>query len=159
LSKQKIKQIKHNNYEQEDRSMKKIFTLTVLLISITGFAFAQEQQPDPKQEEKIQALEIAFISRKLDLTPDEAQKFWPIYNEYKKEVRQVTMNERNNPDEIVREQKILDVRKKYSGRFVGVIGQPRMNKFFQAEREFRGVLLNQLKNRPNKPMLQRRNKN
>jgi len=69
------------------------------------------------------------------------------------------MNERNNPDEIVREQKILDVRKKYSGRFVGVIGQPRMNKFFQAEREFRGVLLNQLKNRPNKPMLQRRNKN
>lgn len=139
--------------------MKKIFTLTVLLISITGFAFAQEQQPDPKQEEKIQALEIAFISRKLDLTPDEAQKFWPIYNEYKKEVRQVTMNERNNPDEIVREQKILDVRKKYSGRFVGVIGQPRMNKFFQAEREFRGVLLNQLKNRPNKPMLQRRNKN
>jgi len=53
--------------------MKKIFTLTVLLISITGFAFAQEQQPDPKQEEKIQALEIAFISRKLDLTPDEAQ--------------------------------------------------------------------------------------
>jgi hypothetical protein len=139
--------------------MKKIFTLTVLLISITGFVFAQEQQPDPKQEEKIQALEIAFISRKLDLTPDEAQKFWPIYNEYKKEVRQVTMNERNNPDEIVREQKILDVRKKYSGRFVGVIGQPRMNKFFQAEREFRGVLLNQLKNRPNKPMLQRRNKN
>jgi hypothetical protein len=139
--------------------MKKIFALTVLLISITGFVFAQEQQPDPKQEEKIQALEIAFISRKLDLTPDEAQKFWPIYNEYKKEVRQVTMNERNNPDEIVREQKILDVRKKYSGRFVGVIGQPRMNKFFQAEREFRGVLLNQLKNRPNKPMLQRRNKN
>ena len=139
--------------------MKKIFALTVLLISITGFVFAQEQQPDPKQEEKIQALEIAFISRKLDLTPDEAQKFWPIYNEYKKEVRQVTMNERNNPDEIIREQKILDVRKKYSGRFVGVIGQPRMNKFFQAEREFRGVLLNQLKNRPNKPMLQRRNKN
>lgn len=139
--------------------MKKIFTLTFLLCSIASFVFAQEQQPDPKQEQKIQALEIAFISRKLDLTPDEAQKFWPVYNEYKKEVRQVTMNERNNPDEIIREQKILDVRKKYSGRFVAVIGQPRMNKFFQAEREFRGVLLNQLKNRPNKPMLQRRNKN
>ncbi len=139
--------------------MKKIFAFTILLISITCIAFAQEQLPDPKQEEKIQSLEIAFISRKLNLTPEEAQRFWPIYNEYKKDVRQVSMNEKKNPNEIDREQKILDVRKKYSDRFVGVIGQPRMNKFFQSEREFRGVLLNQLKNRPNKPMLQRRNKN
>ncbi len=129
------------------------------LFCISIVSFAQEQQPDPKQEEKILALEIAFISRKLDLTPEEAQKFWPIYNEYKKDVRQVSMNEKKNPNEIDREQKILDVRKKYSDRFVGVIGQPRMNKFFQAEREFRGVLINRLKNNPNKPMLQRRNKN
>jgi len=139
--------------------MKKIFALSILLISITGFAFAQEQQPDQKKEEKIQALEIAFISRKLDLTPDEAQKFWPVYNEYKKDVRQTMLTEKNNPNEIDREQKILDIRKKYSDRFVSVIGQPRMNKFFQSEREFRGVLLNELKNRPNKPMLQRRGKN
>jgi len=71
------------------------------------------------------------------------------------------ISQKNNPnkDVLVGEQQILDVRKKYSDRFIGVIGQPRMNKFFQAEREFRGVLLNQLKNRPNKPMLQRRNKN
>jgi len=141
--------------------MKKIFALTILLISITGFSFAQEQQPDPKQEEKIQALEIAFISRKLDLTPEEAQKFWPIYNDYKKDMRQVMINQKNNPnkDVVDNEQKMIDVRKKYRDRFIGVIGQPRMNKFFQAEREFRGVLLNQLKNRPNKPMLQRRNRN
>lgn len=139
--------------------MKKIFTLMIVLLGLTGFAFAQEQQPDPKQEEKIQALEIAFISRKLDLTPEEAQKFWPIYNDYKKEVRQVSIAEKNNPRQLEAEQKVLDVRKKYSDRFVGVIGQPRMNKFFQAEKEFRGVLLNQLKNRPNRPMLQHRSKN
>ncbi len=142
--------------------MKKIFTLTILLLSITGFAFAQEQQqPDPKQEEKIQALEIAFISRKLDLTIDEAQKFWPVYNEYKRDMRHVMLQHRNNPNEgeIERDQKVIDVRKKYRDRIVGVIGQPRMNKFFQAEREFRGVLLNQLKNRPNRPMLQHRSKN
>jgi hypothetical protein len=139
--------------------MKKIFTLMIALLGLTGFAVAQEQQPDPKQEEKIQALEIAFISRKLDLTPEEAQKFWPIYNDYKKEVRQVSIAEKNNPRQLEAEQKVLDVRKKYSDRFVGVIGQPRMNKFFQAEKEFRGVLLNQLKNRPNRPMLQHRSKN
>jgi hypothetical protein len=142
--------------------MKTIFTFLLALIGFTGIAVAQEQpQPDPKQEEKIQALEIAFISRKLELTPDEAQRFWPVYNDYKKDMRQVMINQKNNPnkDVVDNEQKMIDVRKKYRDRFIGVIGQPRMNKFFQAEREFRGVLLNQLKNRPNKPMLQRRNRN
>lgn len=141
--------------------MKKIFTL--LLFTVFGFAgyvHAQEQ-PDTKEQEKIKALEIAFISRKLNLTENEAQRFWPIYNEYKRDVHQVMLTQRNNPnkDVVESDQALLDVRKRYKDRFVGVIGQPRMNKFFQAEREFRGVLLNQLKNRPNKPMLQRQKRN
>lgn len=141
--------------------MKKIFTLLMIVaLSLTGSVYAQDQ-PDPKEQEKIQALEIAFISRKLNLTTEEAQRFWPIYNEYKRDVRQVMIAQKNNSnrDIVDDEQKIIDVRKKYRDRFVGVIGQPRMNKFFQAEREFRGVLLNQLKNRPNRPMLQRQKRN
>lgn len=141
--------------------MKKMFTLTmIVLFSCSSMLFAQEQ-PDNKEQEKIQALEIAFISRKLNLNENEAQRFWPIYNEYKRDVRQVMLTQRNNPkrDVLDNEQMLIDVRKKYKERFVGVIGQPRMNKFFEAEREFRGVLLNQLKNRPNKPVLQRRNIN
>ena len=141
--------------------MKKIFTLMMIIaLSLTGYVYAQDQ-PDPKEQEKIQALEIAFISRKLNLNTEEAQRFWPIYNEYKRDVRQVMIAQKNNSnrDVVDDEQKIIDVRKKYKDRFVGVIGQPRMNKFFQAEREFRGVLLNQLKNRPNRPMLQRQKRN
>ena len=141
--------------------MKKMFTLMMIVAcSLTGYVYAQDQ-PDPKEQEKIQALEIAFISRKLNLNTEEAQRFWPIYNEYKRDVNQVMLTQRNSPnkDVVDDEQRILDVRKKYRDRFVGVIGQPRMNKFFQAEREFRGVLLNQLKNRPNRPMLQRQKRN
>ncbi len=141
--------------------MKKVITIILALaFSRTGYVYAQEQ-PNPKDHEKIKALEIAFISRKLNLTENEAQRFWPVYNEYKRDVNQVMLTQRRNPnkDVVDDEQKIVDVRKKYRERFVGVIGQPRMNKFFQAEREFRGVLLNQLKNRPNKPMLQRQKLN
>lgn len=141
--------------------MKKIFTLMMIVAcSLTSYVYAQDQ-PDQKEQEKIQALEIAFISRKLNLNTEEAQRFWPIYNEYKRDVRQVMVTQKNNSnrDIVDDEQKIIDVRKKYRDRFVGVIGQPRMNKFFQAEREFRGVLLNQLKNRPNRPMLQRQKRN
>ena len=134
--------------------------MMITALSLTSYVYAQDQ-PDPKEQEKIQALEIAFISRKLNLNTEEAQRFWPIYNEYKRDVRQVMIAQKNNSnrDIVDDEQRIIDVRKKYRDRFVGVIGQPRMNKFFQAEREFRGVLLNQLKNRPNRPMLQRQKRN
>ena len=139
--------------------MKQIFTF-ILALSLFATANAQEQQIDLKEAEKIQALEVAFISRKLELTTNEAQKFWPVYNDYKKEIRSVQITQRNNPnkDVVETEQKILDVRKRYKDRFAGVIGQPRVNRFFQAEGEFRRVLLNQLKHRPNRPMLQRRNR-
>ena len=43
--------------------MKKIFTLMMIVaLSLTSYVYAQDQ-PDPKEQEKIQALEIAFISR------------------------------------------------------------------------------------------------
>ena len=46
-----------------------------MLISITTFA-----QDRGKMKERIKAQKIAFITEKLDLTPDEAEKFWPLYN-------------------------------------------------------------------------------
>jgi hypothetical protein len=139
--------------------MKQFIISIFLLTSIFSGVYAQEQ-PE-KKDEKIQALEVAFISRKLNLTTEEAQKFWPVYNDYKKDMRQIALNNRNNPskDVVETEQRMLDVRKKYRDRFAGVIGQPRVNQFFKAEHEFRGVLLNQLKNQPNRTMSPRRQRN
>jgi hypothetical protein len=144
--------------------MKKMFTLLVLLFTVAGMATAQEQapqQPDPKMEEKIDAMEVGYISQKLNLTTEEAQKFWPVYNEYKRDLKQVLKAYKNNPDADVldRDQKIIDVRKKYRDRFIGVIGQQRVKVFYKAEGDFRRALMNRLKNRPNKPMLQRRSRN
>lgn len=137
--------------------MKKMF-LILTMLTLAGPLFAQPPAADPKQQERVQALEIAFISRKLELTPEEAQKFWPIYNEYKRDMHQLMMQQRNKTDRdlIDMEQKMVDVRKKYRDRFENCIGQARMNRLFMAEREFRGVLMNQLKNRPQRPMMQRR---
>jgi hypothetical protein len=143
--------------------MKQVFTLMVLLFMKVVIATAQEQlpQPDPKAEEKIEAMEVGYISQKLNLTTEEAQKFWPIYNEYKRDLKQVMKAYKNNPDADIldRDQKIIDVRKKYRDRFVGVIGQPRVKVFYKAEGDFRRALMNRLKNHPNRPMLQRRNRN
>ena len=57
--------------------MKKIIILLLLLVS--GMSFAQGFE---KRAERVKALRVAFISNKLDLTSQEAEKFWPIFNKF-----------------------------------------------------------------------------
>jgi hypothetical protein len=122
--------------------------LLIMIISFTSFASLQAQEYNrEKRTEKIQSLKIAFITQKLDLTADEAQRFWPVYNRYETEIRQVMTDNKSVGDAIDNEEKVLNVKKKYKPEFIKVIGQPRTNTLFNAEREFRGVLMRQLKNK------------
>lgn len=68
--------------------MKKLLTLAAALLVMGASAFAQEQ-PAPKQHngQKHEAEKIGFITQKLDLTPEEAQVFWPVYNQFSKEAK------------------------------------------------------------------------
>ena len=70
--------------------MKKTLLITLLLIS-TISAFAQRQN----RFERIKALKTAFITDKVDLTSSEAEKFWPIYNKYEKELHQLKVIKRH----------------------------------------------------------------
>ncbi|HET9055909.1 MAG TPA: hypothetical protein VFN30_03575 [Chitinophagaceae bacterium] len=134
--------------------MKKYLLITLFLLSGLPWVRAQE---NPEENTKIEALKIAFISKKLELSPEEAQKFWPVYNQYFKEIRQLLKDRKGEVDIIEEEQKIIDVRKKYRDEFTKVIGQPRMNKLFTAERDFRRILINRIKNHPQqRPGLPRR---
>ena len=61
-----------------------------LLCHIT--AVAQPDGPPPgaeKRKEKVEALKRSFYSEKLELTPAEAEKFWPIYNEFAKKEQEM----------------------------------------------------------------------
>ena len=44
--------------------------------------------------EKIKTLKVAFITERLSLTPEEAQVFWPIYNEHERNTMQIRRKER-----------------------------------------------------------------
>lgn len=59
--------------------MKK-YTLIVLMFTLAiGTSLAQ--RPDEKYDrEKLEAARVAFITTRLDLKPEQAQKFWPIFN-------------------------------------------------------------------------------
>ncbi|MEP6583661.1 MAG: hypothetical protein ABJA90_05330 [Ginsengibacter sp.] len=120
--------------------MKKFVLILALFFS--GFSIVYAQADDDPRGEKIQALKIAFITQKLNLTTDEAQKFWPVYNQYDQEIRGV-----DRTDVIPSEEKLLNIRKKYQPSFEKVIGPQRLNKLFNAERDFRTVLIRRLKDR------------
>lgn len=118
--------------------------LLILIISLGSFSANAQDADEAKRAEKIQALKIAFITQKLKLTPEEAQKFWPVYSQYETEKNKI-LGDNSNPDVLGNEEKILNIRKKYRPEFEKVLGKPRMNEFFIKEKEFRIKLMQQLK--------------
>ncbi|MFZ4058637.1 MAG: hypothetical protein ACOYKE_10890 [Ferruginibacter sp.] len=122
--------------------MKKIFTLFFFAALFQG-AFAQEDpQPNEKKLQEIEALKVAFISKELDLTPDEAQKFWPLYNQYSKEMRVAV---KDDQDVLDRDEKVLNLRKRYKDQFVKVLGDNRVNRMYGAEGRFRQLLIKSIR--------------
>jgi len=106
------------------------------LLLLTGFVFtfligvAQNGS-------RLEALKIAYITKKLDLNPQEAQKFWPIYNQYSAELKQARQTAtRNNSSEIELDEATLNIRKKYSSQFGQVLSPQKVDIFFKSEKEF-----------------------
>src|SRR5690606_1178834 len=59
--------------------IRKIKIIAPLLFLVATLSLSSQEKQD---WEKIKSLKVAFITEKLELTPKEAQSFWPIYNEH-----------------------------------------------------------------------------
>ncbi len=64
--------------------------LLVALLTATSFSlYAQgpgaKRGMNPERHEKIKSAKVAMITDRLELSPEEAQEFWPVYNEHEKE--------------------------------------------------------------------------
>ena len=70
--------------------MKQIInTLAVCMLIIIGAATAQAQpKHDEGWKERVKSEKIAFITMELNISPEEAQSFWPVYNKVEKEIDQ-----------------------------------------------------------------------
>ena len=139
--------------------MKKIILIIVMALGISAVSLAQDDN-DAGQNgngSRIEALKIAYLTKKLNLSTDEAQKFWPIYNEYMGEIRKTRIDARQNQEgEIPTEEKLLNIRKKYNGEFNKALSSEKVNTFFKAEKEFGTVLQKVLMERRMQKMENRR---
>ena len=116
--------------------MKRLFTFLLLFCGYGAFA----QPGNPNREQKIQALYIAYITRELNLTETEAQKFWPVHAQYDAEIKAV-----KSDNEIDRQQAELNVKKKFQDRFSKVLGAQRTNEFYIKDGEFRKKMIERLR--------------
>jgi hypothetical protein len=116
-----------------------------------------------KVKQQIEAARIALITERLNLTPAEAEKFWPVYNEFTAERRALRMDfkeERNKINseelsddqrkvilerEINLKQQEIDLEKKYSQKVLDVISTKQMMSLRTAERDFKRMLLDRVK--------------
>lgn len=130
--------------------MKKLL-LIFSAICLVSLAHAQEPDLSEKKQQDIEALKVAFISRELDLTPEEAQKFWPVYNQYSTELSAVVKG--NHEDVLERDEKVLNLRKRYRDQFTKILGPQRMNRMYGAEGRFRKLLVKALQRQQTKRAL------
>jgi len=71
--------MKYMNFYNPEAMKIKIISIAILTGLCSSFTIAQA--PD---REKLEAYKIAFFTKRLDLSPREAEKFWPLYNDYQK---------------------------------------------------------------------------
>ena len=136
--------------------MKKILLILVIALGVSVVTVAQDGD-EKGNGSRIEALKIAYLTKKLNLSTDEAQKFWPIYNKYMSEIRKTRIDARQNKTDVIgTEEKILDIRKKYNGEFNKALSTEKVNQFFKAEKEFGTVLQKELMERRMQRMENRR---
>ena len=66
---------------------------TLIFILCITFSTVHAQEV---RHEKIKALKTAYITEKLELTPSEAQLFWPVYNKYDQKASELREQKRND---------------------------------------------------------------
>jgi len=135
-----------------------------VLVILAGFTFAPANAQNQGRE-KLDAYRIAFFTKRLNLTPQEAEKFWPVYNEFQNKRnsvqmermqlnRNVNQNELNMSERDMTEagDKLIslqmqeaDLAMEYHKKFKEILSPVKVLRLYQAENQYRMQLLNELK--------------
>jgi hypothetical protein len=130
------------------------FIISLFCMLIAGGLCAQ-QQHTPR--EKVEAMRVAFITNRLDLTPEQSRQFWPVYNSYRHDLVQLRHNFFPNDEganshldadrQLEFEQRKLDLKKQYKPEMEQILGKAKLNRLVSAEEDFKRLLMQTMRNR------------
>lgn len=142
-----------------------IVTITIALFSFYGFS--QPGNARQSKKDKIEQLKIAFITQELDLSTDEAEKFWPVYNDMNDALKEEKKNRRTKVKELKdnfetlseedikkKTMAILDseikeatLKKEHTEKIAKIIGYKKAVQLLNVEKRFKQELLKKLNER------------
>jgi Spy/CpxP family protein refolding chaperone len=151
--------------------------LWIIALVAMGFSNAAWAQPGPKAaaaKERVATAQIGFLTHKLQLTSAEAQRFWPVYEAYQAELRQVSREPMRELRQVVEnevkwaalsEKEAEDlmrkhaqaqnererIRRTYHSKFLEVLPAKKVLLLYVAEVQFKEAMLDKLRERPGRP--------
>ena len=136
----------------------------LLTIALALSIVAQAQPSQKPAQQRVESMKIGFLTRNLELSPEEAQAFWPVYNKYSDELETLRKSRRQNiadarkemdelsdkeveklvENELAFRQNELDIMKKYHPQFKQVLPIRKVAKLYRSEEDFKRKLLDML---------------
>jgi hypothetical protein len=147
-----------HNYKIKE--MKRGLILVLLVLSLPSVRMAA-QNPNL---EKLNSYKVGFFTKKLNLTSEEAEKFWPVYNEYQRQknsiqlekislIKEFNLNENtlsNNQLAEIGDKLVADIVQESAlavtlhKKLKEVLPPAKVIRFYQAENQYKAQLLNEL---------------
>lgn len=144
------------------------YRLLALAIVMTAAGAMSAQAPGPRggdrfhgDSERVDAMRIAFLTKRLALTPEEASVFWPVYNAFDSE-RDVLLEGRGAPTidvmsdeelektllgEFQRQKDMASLQERYYSSFKDVLPRRKATMVFMLEHQFREEVMAAMRRR------------
>lgn len=147
--------------------MKK-FGLAMMLLLVMGAAVAQPGGGQAAaRQEQMKAAKIGFLTRELNLSEEEAQKFWPVYNKFdnereahRRKMMALRLEANEGGDQLTAKeaeaaveqylqlrQEEVDMERRFYQSVKKVLPSEKVALLFQAEKRFQRELLRNLQQR------------
>jgi hypothetical protein len=136
-----------------------LFTLALVSLNLS----AQRHKKDFK---KIESFKIQYLTETLDLSPEKAQKFWPVYNEYQKKTREILKGKADLPpregdgpdfdsmsdkeletkilEHLNDQKKLAEIKIQYFDKFKTCLGTRGAARYYKAELDFHRRIMREL---------------
>lgn len=157
--------------------MKRYITYLILIGTLFTQAQSQDKPSTQSVNDKIEARKIELITRRLDLTPEQARQFWPIYRELSQKQRDIkkdfqqqrkSFDPKTASEEEMKKmidlglkvkERQLNLEREYSERMRQVITNRQLVNLRRAEEEFRQRLLDRIQKQRQNAQQQRQRAN
>jgi uncharacterized protein YcbX len=129
-------------------------TIIIAAICLLSFGYTATAQGDPQ----LKSIKVALLTERMNLSTEQSEKFWPVYNRYESEMKVVWREMRqlrekgdggNSKHTVERLQQLeeerVKIRGKYKDAFLRVISADQLASMYAAESEFKKMLVDRLK--------------